>query len=394
MALLQLPRTRAGRHPAAGGPAPVPRWRPNNRPALSSTTPGRWGGGGRREGGRSASAGPGKAASPSTAGEGGGGGGRAGARPRRLGGAPSARRKERGEEAAGRAGGTCRSGRLSLSRQRPRAATPAPAALAPPRQPGWGRSPGGGRPTNRRADGWPRWARIGSLRPRWAGRAGAAGAATSTGLRFSNADGAGAAVGGRAGRCGDRWPVRGFLGVRRREVRVPELGSQLRASAAADESGRIRWGARWAVGARAASPTRCRIFAGARLPASGSASGGTPGRGRACEDRWGVPRIPWAECRPDAGGPSPPAFGTLGGGQPPRSSFCGSNREQGGAEAKGALRVLQVSPEGGGRSRGGRLGKSGPGVRRGAESAGCGSAGAPPPGEPGLTASAVLRLAV
>lgn len=45
MALLQLPRTRAGRHPAAGGPAPVPRWRPNNRPALSSTTPGRWGGG-------------------------------------------------------------------------------------------------------------------------------------------------------------------------------------------------------------------------------------------------------------------------------------------------------------------------------------------------------------
>lgn len=75
MALLQLPRTRAGRHPAAGGPAPVPRWRPNNRPALSSTTPGRWGGG---EGG-------GKAAGPPQRGR---------ARPR----LPAPREKEEEEE--------------------------------------------------------------------------------------------------------------------------------------------------------------------------------------------------------------------------------------------------------------------------------------------------------
>lgn len=232
MALPQLPRTRAGRQPAAHGPAPLPRWRPNNRPALSSTTPGRWGGGGR------------KAAGPPQRGR---------ARPR----LPAPREKEEEEEQervpAALAAPPRLAGRSGARRRRVGQTAPAaPAASAgsgpapppPPRLPSKGEGsragalPGRRRPTNRRADGWPRWARIGSLRPRWAGRAGAAGAATSTGLRFSNADGAGAAVGGRAGRCGDRWPVRDFLGVRRREVRVPELGSQLPASAAADEGGR------------------------------------------------------------------------------------------------------------------------------------------------------------
>lgn len=84
----------------------------------------------------------------------------------------------------------------------------------------------------------------------------------------------------RAGRCGDRWPARGFLGVRRSEVSVPELGRQLPTSAAADERG-----ARWVVGAPYCLPHPLPELGGARLPpAPGSAGGSTPRRGGACEE--------------------------------------------------------------------------------------------------------------